>query len=313
MAKDKKKDQQTDAHPPLSQAVSGQRCEISPTTTGRLSYYKNSPENPTDTRPLLLIHTINAAGSAYEVRPLYEHYAKIRPVYAPDMPGFGFSDRSAREYTIRLMTDAVHEMVAEIRKQHGDQPIDIIGVSLGSEFVARAAKEAPDAFRSVGFISPTGFNRSTPKTGKPESHRGNPFLYHVFNFPLWARGFFNTLTSRSGIRFFLNKTWGSKDIDEGMLNYDCLTTRQPGAHHAPFYFVSGFLFSRDISELYNSLKHPVWFIHGVRGDFIDFTKKETVTGKANWTHEVFSTGALPHFEMPAEVFASYESFLAKQG
>ncbi|WP_006786309.1 alpha/beta fold hydrolase [Thiorhodospira sibirica] len=306
-----KKDKSETSYPPLSQAVSGQRCEISPETTGRLSYYKNAPENDTQSRPLLLIHTINAAGSAYEVRPLYEHYAKQRPVYAPDLPGFGFSDRSAREYTIRLMTDAIHEMVKEIQKIHGEQPIDAIAVSLGSEFLARAAQEKPESFRSIGLISPTGFNRSTPKTGAPESHRGKHLLYHTFNFPLWAKGFFNTLTSRSGIRFFLNKTWGSKDIDEGMLNYDCLTTRQPGAHHAPFYFVSGFLFSRDIREIYQNLQHPVWFIHGVRGDFIDFVHKNSVEGKPNWSHEVFSTGALPHFEMPTEVAASYDAFLTK--
>ena len=42
----------------------------------------------TDTRPLLLLHSINASASAYEVKPLFEHYRQQRPVYAPDLPGF---------------------------------------------------------------------------------------------------------------------------------------------------------------------------------------------------------------------------------
>ncbi|GIS01731.1 MAG: hypothetical protein CM15mP103_02820 [Gammaproteobacteria bacterium] len=31
--------------------------------------------------------------SAMEMRPLFEHYRDKRPVMAPDLPGFGLSDR----------------------------------------------------------------------------------------------------------------------------------------------------------------------------------------------------------------------------
>ena len=61
-------------------------------------------------RPLLLLHSINAAASAYEMKPLFEHYSRERPVYALDFPGYGLSDRSARDYTPRLMTDAIHAL-----------------------------------------------------------------------------------------------------------------------------------------------------------------------------------------------------------
>jgi pimeloyl-ACP methyl ester carboxylesterase len=69
--------------------VAGERIEFVSPGAGRLSYYV-SGHGP----PLLLVHSINAAGSAYEVKPLYEHYARSRTVYALDLPGFGFSDRS---------------------------------------------------------------------------------------------------------------------------------------------------------------------------------------------------------------------------
>ena len=53
------------------------------------------------------------------------------------------------------------------------------------------------------------------------------------------------------------KNWGSKQIDEGLLEYGYLTTHQSGAQHAPYAFVSGFLFSRDIRRIYRSLELPV--------------------------------------------------------
>jgi pimeloyl-ACP methyl ester carboxylesterase len=299
--------------PALPPAVSGARHTFQ-SAAGLLSYYTSVPPNVAEAdheEPLLLIHSVNAAASAYEVRPLYEHYREIRSVYAPDLPGFGFSERSDRDYTPRLMTDAIHAMVAEIRRVHGPEPIDALAVSLSCEFLARAASEAPAAFRSIALVSPTGFNRAEPRYGPPGSTRGMPWLRNLFTRPPWNQGFFDLLTSRPSVRYFLQKTWGSKNIDEGLLDYDCLTTRQPGARHAPYCFVSGFLFSGDISRIYESIQLPVWMSHGVRGDFVDYRHKRTVEARPNWTVRVFQTGALPYFEALEEFVREYDAFLER--
>lgn len=293
----------------LPAPVSGQRHEIG-SPVGRLTYYSAGPDVPGKFPPLLLVHSINAAGSAYEIKPLYEHYRGSRTVYALELPGFGHSDRGRREYTVRMMTDAILIAIREIQNDHGRGPIDALAVSLSSEFLARAATEAPLAFRSLALVSPTGFRSSDKTASTREGTRGKPWLHGFLEFPLWSEGFFRLLTSRRIIRYFLNKTWGSTNIDEGLLEYDYLTTHQPGAQHAPYYFVSGFLFSKDMPRIYNSLTLPVWMSHGVRGDFVDYSNKTQVEGRANWTIRVFQTGAMPHFEAEAEFIAAYDAFLA---
>lgn len=295
---------------PLPPAVSGQLRTLDG-VAGRVCYYTACPsqESRASGGPLLLIHSVNAAASAYEVRPLYEHYRATRVVYAPDLPGYGFSDRSQRDYTPRLMTDAVLAMVEEIRRIHGPAPIDALALSLSCEFLARAAVEMPDAFRTVALVSPTGFDRRAPRYGPPGSNRGMPLLRRFFTFPAWSEAFFELLTARRSIRFFLEKTWGSKAIDEGLLDYDCITTRQPGARHAPYWFVSGFLFSDDITRLYESLAMPVWMVHGERGDFVDYRYKRAFEGRPNWTFRVVPTGALPHFEVLDAFTREYDTFL----
>jgi pimeloyl-ACP methyl ester carboxylesterase len=78
-------------------ALSGTRREMDAGPAGHLSWYQAGTTAPeASTPPLLLLHSVNAAASAYEVKPLYEHYARARPVYALDLPGFGFSPRSDR-------------------------------------------------------------------------------------------------------------------------------------------------------------------------------------------------------------------------
>jgi pimeloyl-ACP methyl ester carboxylesterase len=289
--------------------VSGQRHEIA-SAVGRLTYYSAATRVESKSPPLLLIHSINAAGSAYEIQPLYEHYRQNRTVYALELPGFGHSERSRRQYSVRMMTDAILIAVREIQDVHGRSPIDALAVSLSSEFLARAVTEMPLAFRSVALVSPTGFRSRDATTQWRDGTRGMPWLHSFLEFPLWSAGFFRLLTSRAGIRYFLNKTWGSRDIDEGLLEYDYLTTHQPGAQHAPYYFVSGFLFSEGISRIYHSLTLPVWMCHGVRGDFVDYSNKTQVQGRANWTIRIFSTGAMPHFEARAEFIEAYDAFLA---
>lgn len=289
----------------LPPAIEGERRELM-SRVGQLSFCVAGPESAA---PLLLIHSINAAGSSYEVGPLYRHYAQSRRVYALDLPGFGFSDRGERQYTPRLMTDAVHAMVDEVRRNHGEAPFDALALSLSSEFLARAATERPNDFRSVALVSPTGFSANTPENGPAGGTRGRPALFAAFTFPLWRRAFYDALTSRPSIRYFLKKTWGSTNIDEGMVDYDYLTTHQPGAEIAPYYFVSGFLFSADIRRLYDRLLQPVFMAHGVRGDFQDYSGKQAVERRDNWTIRVFQTGALPHFEVPDEFVREYDDFL----
>jgi len=298
--------------------LAGPRFDLNDSRAGRITCYGEAP-SPSDSTlpPLLLVHSINAAATAYEMKPMFDHYRGKRAVYAVDLPGFGLSDRSERAYSPQLMTDAILLAVREIGRRHADAPIDLMALSLSCEFAARAATEMPNAFRTVALISPTGFTKRAESAaqapGSPDQTRAMPWLHSFLNVPLWKHGFFSALTSRAGIRFFLQKTFGSKQIDEGLLNYDYVTTHQPGAENAPYYFVSGYLFSAKALNLYRALAMPVWMVHGVRGDFVDYEGKRQVEGLPNWSIEVFQTGALPHFEQPQKFLAAYEDFIRRVG
>ncbi len=112
------------------------------------------------------------------------------------------------------------------------------------------------------------------------------------------------------MRYFLKRTYGSDNIDESLAAYDDLTTHQPGAEHAPYAFLTGGLFSRDIRTVYERLELPVYLAHGTRGDFRDFSEAAWAKARNNWSVEPFDTGALVYYEEPEDFFASYTAFLA---
>ena len=291
----------------LPPAVSGERFEFD-SIAGRISVYvAGKGSGP----PLLLIHSINAAASAAEVRPLHEHYRATHTVFSIDLPGFGFSDRSDRPYTPRLMTDALHAVVAQIQLRCGNAPIDALAVSLSCEYLARAAMESPAAFRRLALVSPTGFSGLSERRAPPGTTRYVPWLHRLFVGPRpgWSDAIFRCLTRPGVIRYFLQRTWGSKAIDETLWAYNMLSTRQPGAKFAPLHFLSAHLFSADIHTVYEALTMPVWMSHGVRGDFTDYRGKFIIEKKPNWCFSIFTAGALPYFEVEASFNEAFDNFL----
>jgi pimeloyl-ACP methyl ester carboxylesterase len=289
---------------PLEPALNGERLTFQ--SAGFVTHCYVAGEGP----PLLLIHSVNAAASAAEVRPLFDHFRRTRTVFALDLPGFGFSDRSDRAYTPRVMTDALHAAVDLIRERLGVVPVDALAVSLSSEFLARAASEAPQHFRRIALVSPTGFALRDKRRGAPGGTLAMPWLLRVLRGPGWGGALFRGLTRPGVIRFFLNKTWGSKSIDEPMWRYAVATAQQAGAEHAPLQFIAGGLFSCDIQNIYEQIALPIWMSHGVRGDFTDYAQKSLVASRPNWRITVFPTGALPYFEVPQSFCDELQLFLA---
>ena len=261
-----------------------------------------------DGPPLLLLHSVNAAASAADMRPLFERYRKSRRVFAVDLPGFGLSARSERNYTPRLMTDALHATLAQIRLQCGDVPVDALAVSLGCEFLARAAVEAPARFNHLALVSPTGLQGNADLRQAEGSTRKIGWLHAVLRQPLWAEWLFRQLSRPGVVRYFLQRTWGSKHIDETLWAYSVQTAHQPGARHAPLQFLARGLFSADIHRVYEGLTQPVWMSQGVRGDFTDFRALARLRPTQPWQRTVFATGALPYFEA-LEFGARFDDFL----
>jgi len=262
-------------------------------------------------RPLVLLHSINAAASAAEVAPVHEWAQAHFRVYTPDLPGFGRSERSRRRYMPRLYTDAVHDVLDLVAREQPDAPpVHALALSTGAEFLARAASERPERFETLTLVTPTGFTRSSDKLREPAgSTREIGWLKRLFSVPAIGGNAYRLLTRPPVIRYFLRRTFGRDEIDETLWRYCCRSVRAPGASFAPLAFLSGSLFSRDIRTVYESLGQRVWLPHGTRGDFADFSGADWARAAGNWTLQAFPTGAIPWFETPDAFLDGLAEFL----
>jgi pimeloyl-ACP methyl ester carboxylesterase len=272
-----------------------------------LSYYLDTQGG--DGVPLLLIHSINAAASAYEVKPIYDHYRETRPVAALDLPGYGFSERRAQCYTPRLMTDAIHAWVEEVVAETRHEQVDVLACSVACQYLAQAAIERPQRYRSLALVSPAGVDGQARDRAPAEATRGKPWLYGALTgSSAVSKTLFKGLATQASIRFFLEKTWGGNDVDLDAIDYAWRTAHQPGARHAPWSFLSGYLFSADAAGLYRRITQPVWLAYGTRSKFSDRAARDIVARHDISTVVSFDAGALPHFQCPDAFMASYDAF-----
>lgn len=293
-----------DHHLPLPKAIDAEQETFFSKRAGAISYYADRSAGG---RPLVFLHSINAAGSAYEMRPLFENYRGKRPLYALDLPGFGFSERSDRVYSPELYEAAILDFLSA---RVGGQA-DVVALSLGSEFAARAALANPDRFHSLVMISPSGFNQ--PGSGRSSQQvnqaGASHVLYDLFSFPLWGRAFYDLIATRRSIRLFLRQSFVGM-VDLGLMAYAYATAHQPGAHYAPLYFVSGKLFTRDIrANYYERLSMPVLVIYD-HDPYVRFDALPSVLQRRNnWrAARIMPTLGLPQFERTADTVRALDIF-----
>lgn len=284
---------------PLADAVDARRMVFQSQQAGEVSYYVDSAGSG---RPLVLIHSVNAAPSAYEMKPLFDYYQGQRPVYALELPGFGFSERSERAYSPQFFADVINEF---LQSQVGEAA-DVVALSLSSEFGARAAMDDPSLFRSLTVITPTGM-------GPPNSieRETSERILNVVSFPLLGRPLFDLLTSRLSIRYFVAQSFAGEP-DQGVIDYAYATSHQEGASIVPFNFLSGKLFSWDAFEaIYEKVTVPTLVIYD-QDPNVSFERLPALVEQYdNWqAARVAPTMGLPHWEKLEETVAELDAFWA---
>jgi len=130
-------------------------------SVGPTSYYEDSCASGL---PVVLLHDVDPAGSASDVRVLFDGVRAGRPVLAIDLPGHGFSRRTTRCHRDDYVR-WIGEVLTDVARRFGAVP-DVVAVGTTGELAARALAGAPRLARSLAIVAPTGFGEPAP------AHRG---------------------------------------------------------------------------------------------------------------------------------------------
>lgn len=271
---------------------------------GRSTYYRRDGEGT----PVVLLHSLNAAASSFEMKPLFDHFAATtrRPVYALDWLGFGLSGRPAVRYRPSIYERQLRRFLSE----HVREPADVVALSLGCEYAALVAHTLPYLVRRLVLIAPSGLSAEPEGAGLQRglvSLAGATGLFELF---------FYRLTQPETLRRFYKEHVfrDARSVPDALVRHAAETTRVAGAHHAPRYFVEGALFTRDAARhAYARLRVPALVAYPAATDGLvqDFARLPEILSR-NPEHlraEALPGGLLPQWEAPGRLFELLDGFL----
>ena len=271
--------------------------ELPPALDGRQHSYRwrgidvaYTEAGDADDPTLVLVHGINAAGSSGEYRAIFEALADDYHVIAPDLPGFGRSDRPPLQYSARLYTTFVDDLLSKF------EPQAVVASSLSAAYTLTALTETDDhTVEELLLICPTA--KAGPEPPKQ-------WLRQLIRSPVVGEGLFNLITSRPSIRYF-NADHGYYDpgkAGDDWQAYEWQTAHQPNARFAPASFISGYLNSDlDLADAIEVLDVPTTIVWGRDADITPLEDGRELAEEADATLVVFDRALLlPHVEFPEE-------------
>lgn len=259
-------------------------------------YYQSGPAGAP---PVVLVHSIHAAASAWEWRGLFPELAADHKVYAYDLLGFGASERPEVEYDADLYVELLRDFLAEVV----EGPAHVVAASLSGAHALVLAAEAPELFASLTVINPTGLVTQAGGQGW-----GGMALETLVRTPFVGEALFNLLVSRPSLRFFAAKLYRAEDerLVDATVDHGYVTAHQENARFAPAAFLGNRL-ATNVEDALAALAVPtlaLWTDEGGAGSTADERVAFAEAG-GSALHHVFLSGlgALPHEEAPGDVAA----------
>jgi len=254
--------------------------------------------------PLLLVHGIYAGASSFEYRKLARLLARTHRVIAFDLLGCGLSEMPALDYTSELFVEQIVDAIGEL----SDEPLTLVGSSLGGAFAIRAAARAPDRVRALVTISPTGLGILDR-----EPNAAQRAIAALVRSPLAGEAAFNGLAAKASIRFFLKaQTYAdAASITPEVLEHYYAVTHQRNARFVAAQFVGGAL-NVDVARDLPFVEAPVLVIWGEAASFaspVAYADRFVRLARDGRLVTIANAGLLPQEEAVETTAAAIEAFV----
>ncbi len=258
-----------------------------------------------DGPPLVLLHSFGPGHSAREWRDSAELLAAHHQVFAPDLLGWGASDKPSITYDgelyIRWLADFLRDVVR--------RPAAVVAAGLPSAYAVQVAADHPRLISSLAMVVPLGIDLHGDEPDLKDA-----IVHRLLRLPILGTAALNLFTSRSGISSYLRQeVYSSPEVvDDALVDEHYRTSHASGAQAALAAYLSGYL-NHGVREVLPRLDLPVWVAWGRRcvTPAVE-TSDLWLRYLSNAQLEVLEqSGSLPHAESPSELSGKLELFLTR--
>jgi len=243
-------------------------------------------EEGTSEDTLLLLHGLGASAERWE--GVISLFAKKFRVIAPDLIGFGYSDKPMVDYT----TDYFAEFVSKFVSKVGIKELNIIGSSLGGQIAAESMINQNLNVKKLVLVSPSGVMKHSTSA-----------LDAYISAALYPN-------TDSALNAFQAMS-GSKKIDEKIVSGFIERMQLPNAKMAFMSTLLGLSNSKVITEKLQLITIPTLIVWGENDPVIPIEYAQSFVSGINDCrfYKMTGCGHVPYVEKPKEFFQIVSDFL----
>ncbi len=251
---------------------------------------------PEGAPPFVLLHAPEIGASAREMQYLMAPLARTYRVYAPDLLGFGLSDRPGGEYSAALYNELCQDFVREVVKA----PATLVASGLSCNYAVSVASSTPERCAALVLLSPVMLQ------GERQPSR----LRKYAEKPLVKALLYPMLSTR--LAFLLMH--GGRQASQADFAQFYANTHQLGAEHAVMALLAGKL-SENMANRLETLRQPVlliWSTQALEDQRMLASLRDAATLSRNREVELIQgAGLAVHEEQPETIVATIQRWQAE--
>ncbi len=265
---------------------------------GRVAYYR-AGIGP----PLLLVHQPHAGGSAGEWRAVFLELANRFTVFAPDLLGFGLSEKPNIRYTGPLFADLLNDFLQDVIAV----PASAIGSGLAAAYLVNTAVRRPEALERLVLVNPTGCTMNLPRYAAAAGQL-------LLRLPVFGESAYNVMVSRAALARELVEHiyYDPLLVTPEMVQALYTRAHQPGARHAAAAYITGRL-DLPMRMAFSLLQKPALLVWGRDAYYTPVTDAVDLLYRQPDTRlEILDEcGMLPHDEQAGIFLTRAADFLTR--
>jgi len=253
--------------------------------------------------PLFLLHSFGAGHDAIEWRDTAERLARRYQVFAPDLPGWGRSDRPRLDYDSELYIDFVIDFMIDLVRRRGV----LIASGLSAAYAIQVAVDRPELVRALVLVAPLGIDLASDEPDLKDA-----VIHRLLRLPVLGTSALNAYASRKGIAHHLREeVYADPDrVTDELVDHYWRSSHDDGSRAALAAYLSGYLNHR-VRPALSRLKVPTLLIWGRNA------VHPAVEAADLWLHElpeaelevIEEAGVAPQAERPEAFCEVVEPFL----
>jgi pimeloyl-ACP methyl ester carboxylesterase len=282
----------------INAAIARKAKKIEPATWGRRHRYAWDLgdvlfQRLGDGDPLVLLHSFGPGHDSAEFRDAAEGLAAKFQVFAPDLPGWGRSDRPSVDYDAELYIDFLIDFLNDVVRRRAV----IVASGLAAAYAVQVAVDRPELVRGLVLICPLGLDLAGDEPDLKDA-----VIHRLLRLPIFGTSALNVYSSRRGLEHHLRgEVYAAPErVTEALVDHHWRSAHESGSRAALAAYLSGYL-NLGIADALKRVHAPTLVVWGRQA------VHPAVESADRWLHAlpeaelevIAGAGILPHTEASA--------------